>query len=347
MMREGNSQSFIRKEIKNMRGNSFGQLLTVTTFGESHGEALGVILDGVPAGLDFSAANLQACLDKRRPGRLAGTSERQELDQFELLSGIFEGKTLGTPIGVIVRSHDARSKDYEFSKNENRVGHADLTTMMKFGIRDPRGGGRSSGRETVSRVIAGYFASLILPQIDIRIQSLQLGELKSVDQTKQQKQFGAYGFPTEGQNEEASHYLSELRSQGESVGCRLAVRVLNCPEALGEPVFDKLKADLAHALLSIGGCMSFSLGAGEDFASMRGSEIGQRHELFGGIEGGISTGQDLYMELTFKPTSTVGEKAKQGRHDACLAPRVFPVVEAMIRLVLADQYLRQQAFKVS
>ena len=328
-----------------MRGNSFGKILTMTTFGESHGDALGVILDGIPAGLVISHEKLQACLDKRRPGRLAGTSERQELDQFELLSGIHEGKTLGTPIGVIVRNHDARSKDYEFSKTENRVGHADLTTMMKFGIRDPRGGRRASGRETVARVIAGYFASLVLPQVEIRIQSLQLGELKSIDCTSLQKEFGAYGFPTEDQNTEASHYLSELRTQGESVGCLVAVRIMNCPEALGEPVFDKLKAELAHALLSIGGCMSFSIGAGEDFASMRGSEIGNKRELFGGIEGGISNGENLYLELCFKPTSTVGEKARQGRHDACLAPRVFPVIEAMIRFVLADQFLRQQAFK--
>lgn len=328
-----------------MRGNSFGKLLTMSTFGESHGEALGVVLDGVPAGLLFSASDLQNCLDKRRPGRLAGTSERQELDQFELLSGIYEGKTLGTPISILVRNQDAKSKDYDFLKNENRVGHADETTLMKFGVRDPRGGGRSSGRETVARVIAGYFASLILPSLDIRIQSLQLGELKSIDQTSTQKSYGSYGFPTEGQNDEAAHYLGELRTQGESVGCRLAVRVKNCPAGLGEPVFDKLKAELGHALLSIGGCMSFSFGAGEDFASMRGSEIGKRREIFGGIEGGISNGQDLYLELVFKPTSTVGEKAKQGRHDACLAPRVFPVVESMVRFVLADQALRQQAFK--
>lgn len=330
-----------------MRGNSFGKLLTMTTFGESHGEALGLVLDGVPAGLLFDSIKLQQWLDKRRPGKIAGTSERKELDCFELLSGVYQGKTLGTPIALLVRNQDAKSEDYQFAKIEKRPGHADQTTLQKFGHRDPRGGGRSSGRETVARVMAGYFASLILPQIEIRIQTLQLGKLGASDQTHIQSEFGPYGFPTVLQNEEAQKYLSDLRSEGESVGCRLAVRVKNCPPGLGEPVFDKLKAELAHAMLSIGGCVSFSFGAGEEFANLKGSESVASSAHFGGIEGGISNGDDLFIQLVFKPTSTVGQNSKKGRHDACLAPRVFIVIQAMIHFVLADHFLRQQAYQLN
>lgn len=330
-----------------MRGNSYGKLLSMTTFGESHGEALGLVLDGVPAGLEFVPENLQAWLDKRRPGKITGTSERQEQDKFELLSGIYQGKTLGTPIALLVRNHDAKEKDYNFTKTENRPGHADLTTSLKFGQRDPRGGGRASGRETVARVMAGYFASLILPQIDIRIQTLEMGKLCVSDSTETQKDFGLYGFASAEENEKAKEYLNELRSQGESVGCRLAVRIKNCPTGLGEPVFDKLKADLAHALMSIGGCVSFSFGSGEDFASMSGSVAAKSSKNFGGIEGGISNGDDIYLQLVFKPTSTIGQKAKDGRHDACLAPRVFVVIQSMVHFVLADQYLRQNAYQLN
>lgn len=327
-----------------MRGNIFGKQLTMATFGESHGVALGVVLDGVPAGLNFSAIDLQNCLDKRKPGLLQGTSERKEKDEFEVLSGIYQDKTLGTPITIIVKNNDTRSSDYDFLKNENRPGHADKTTLLKYGFRDPRGGGRSSGRETVARVIAGYFASLILPQIMIRIQSLEVGNYSSEDHTATNSSFGLYGFLTDEENEQVANYLKRLRSQGESVGCKIGVRILNVPCGLGEPVFDKLKAEFAHALMSIGGCVGLSFGWGEKFASKKGTELAQHPEAFGGIEGGISNGEDIYLELVFKAPSTVGDKAKQGRHDACLAPRVFSVIEAMIRFVLADQFLRQQAF---
>lgn len=330
-----------------MRGNSYGKLLSMTTFGESHGEALGVVLDGVPAGLEFVPENLQAWLDKRRPGKISGTSERKEQDQFELLSGIYQGKTLGTPIALLVRNQDAKEKDYVFAQSENRAGHADLTTMLKFGHRDPRGGGRASGRETVARVMAGYFASLILPQLEIRIQTLEMGKLSSVDSTETQSDFGLYGFASSEQNEKSKEYLNELRAQGESVGCRLSVRIKNCPAGLGEPVFDKLKADLAHALMSIGGCVSFSFGAGLNFASMKGSDAAKSSKLFGGMEGGISNGDDICLQLVFKPTSTVGEKAKLGRHDACLAPRVFVVIQSMVHFILADHYLRQNAYQLN
>jgi chorismate synthase len=327
-----------------MRGNSFGKLLTMSTFGESHGQGLGVVLDGIPAGLDFDSQKLRMWLERRRPGKTAGASERQELDQFEILSGIYQEKTLGTPIALLVRNYDAKSSDYSFLQTENRLGHADETTLLKFGYRDPRGGGRASGRETVARVIGGYFASLILPRLEIKIQTLEMGELSSF-WVKDHKDFGIYGFPSFDENEKAKEYLSDLRVKGESVGCRLAVDIRHCPSALGEPVFDKLKAELAHALLSIGGCMGLSFGAGNNFSTLKGSEINQRH--LGGIVGGISNGEDIYLELLFKPPSTVGEKAKQGRHDACLAPRVFVVVEAMIHFVLADQLLRQNAFQLN
>lgn len=324
-----------------MRGNSFGKMFSMTSFGESHGKAIGVVLDGVPGGLDFSEEDLQALLDRRAPGKLAGTTSRKEPDKAEVLSGIFEGKTLGSPIAVIVENTNQKSQDYDKLKNENRAGHADETTMMKYGIRDHRGGGRSSGRETIARVIAGYFATLILPKITINAFISRMGDMVSEKGTCA---YGDYYFAEKGRDEDIKKYLLSLKAKGESVGGTIKIVIDNVPTGLGEPAFDKLKADLGKGMLSIGACVSFSFGLGEEMASRFGSEVSEDRDFFGGIEGGISNGRKITLSLTFKPTSTVGKKAKAGRHDPCILPRALVVVESMARVVLADHFLRQRAY---
>ena len=330
-----------------MRGNSFGKMFSLTSFGESHGEAMGVVIDGVPSKLKFNLDDLQAHLDRRAPGKIAGTTTRVEADKAEVLSGIFEGQTLGTPIAVIIRNTNQKSSDYDKLKTVERPGHADKTVEMKYGIRDHRGGGRASGRETVSRVIAGYFAELIIPKIVVKAYISRLGpfEFKTIpaDLTLD---FSPYSFPDVSKNNEIEKYLLELQQKGESVGGQVRIIVDHCPVGLGEPAFDKLKADFAKALLSIGAVVSFSYGLGEEMALMSGSEVSTEQSAFGGMEGGISNGERMLMTITFKPTSTIGEKAQSGRHDPCIIPRAIPVVEAMIRIVLADHYLRQNAYLI-
>lgn len=297
-----------------MRGNTFGKLFSLTSFGESHGPAIGVVIDGVPSLLNFSQDDLQKELDRRAPGKNLGTSDRKEADVAIVLSGIFEGKTLGTPIAVIVNNTNQKSSDYDNLKNTHRPGHADKTTELKYGIRDHRGGGRSSGRETISRVIAGYFAGLVLPQVKVQASILELGEL-------------LFSRPLLELTDTEKLYLEKLKKNGESVGGKVQINVNHCPVGLGEPAFDKLKADFAKALLSIGACISFSY---ETSA----------------IEGGISNGDEMIMYISFKATSTTGENAKLGRHDPCIVPRALPVVEAMVKVVLADHYLRQNAYRI-
>ena len=336
--------TFYAREI-GMRGNKFGKLFSFVTFGESHGKALGVIIDGVPAGLSVSLEDLQACLDKRAPGRVAGTTNRKEPDSADILSGVFEGKTLGTPISVVVQNTNQRSGDYDKLKSEYRPGHADETTMQKYGFRDHRGGGRSSGRETLSRVIAGYFAGLVTPKIELQGYISKMGPFVS---KPSDLDFGndisPYNFPNTEKNEDIKKYLLKLKASGESVGGRISLLIKGAPSGLGEPAFDKLKADFAKAMLSIGACVSFSFGLGEQMADMMGSEVSSSRENFGGIEGGISNGEDIFLTMTFKPTSTIGEKAKEGRHDPCILPRAVAVVEAMAKCVLADHFLRQRAY---
>jgi chorismate synthase len=323
--------------MHSMRGNSFGKLFSLTTFGESHGPAMGVVLDGVPSGLTFNQIDLQRELDRRAPGKMAGTTTRIEADTAEVLSGIFEGKTLGTPIAIIVRNTNQRSSDYDALKNEHRPGHADKTYELKYGIRDHRGGGRSSGRETLSRVIAGYFAGLVLPQTKVQAKIIKLGPFED----------GKTTLPIDPKvNEEVKKYLLELQQIGDSVGGRVQIAVDHCPIGLGEPAFDKLKADLAKALLSIGAVVSFSYGLGEEMAHLSGIAVSNNPSAFGGMEGGISNGEPMLMTITFKPTSTVGENAKNGRHDPCIIPRAIPVVEAMVKIVLADHFLRQNAYTI-
>jgi chorismate synthase len=329
-----------------MRGNSFGKLFSLTSFGESHGKALGVVLDGVPSNLSFSKEDLQKELDRRAPGNLPGTTSRVELDQAEVLSGIFEGKTLGTPIAIIVKNQNQRSSDYTPLKNEYRPGHADKTTMLKYGIRDHRGGGRSSGRETLSRVIAGYFAGLIIPSVKVRSFINKLGPFETEKNPKELIYSEDPYILSFGEKREAViNFLNNLKKNGESVGGRVSILIDDCPPGLGEPAFDKLKADLAKSLFSIGAVTSVSLGKGYEMADLPGSEISSDPSNFGGIEGGIANGERIFLEVTFKPTSTIGEKAKEGRHDPCIVPRALPVVEAMVKIVLADHFLRQRAYE--
>lgn len=329
-----------------MRGNQFGKLFSINSFGESHGSALGVIIDGVPANIQIDHERLNELLKRRSPGNLEYTSSRKEPDKPKVLSGIFENKTLGTPICVIIENEDANSSDYNALKDINRPGHADATTIQKYGIRDHRGGGRSSGRETLARVIGGYFAELIIPNIKVSTQITQVGSFKA-DLGKNQPSNSSFGFAEKSKEPEVINFLNNCKSNGESAGGKIVVEINNCPAGLGEPCFDKLKAEFAKAFLSIGTCVGFTYGKGNQFAKLLGSEISNEIQNFGGIEGGISNGETIYMELTFKAPSTIGENAKQGRHDPCVLPRVRVVVESMAKIVLADHFLRQNAYQIS
>ncbi|TNF00201.1 MAG: chorismate synthase [Deltaproteobacteria bacterium] len=328
-----------------MRGNSFGKMLSITSFGESHGPGIGVVVDGVPPGLEFSLEELQNELDRRAPGQVKGTTSRKEPDTAEVLSGVFEGKTLGTPIAVFIRNTNQRSKDYDKLKEEYRPGHADETYMDKYGIRDHRGGGRSSGRETIARVIGGYFASLVIPKVKVKGFISKLGPFVHKDiPANLDTDFAPYGYPDASKNKDIEKYLVDLKKNGESRGGQARIIIDACPKGLGEPSFDKLKADFAKALMSIGAVVAYSYGLGEEFADIDGSVASSSRDNFGGIEGGISNGSRIILNVTFKPTSTVGEKAKEGRHDPCIIPRAIPVIESMVKLVLADHYLRQNAY---
>lgn len=329
-----------------MPGNSFGQMLKVTTFGESHGEALGVVIDGMPGGLVVDIEALKKELKRRAPGQHKVHTGRKEEDLPEILSGVFENKTLGTPITVIVRNTNQKSQDYDKLKNEYRPGHADKTTLIKYGIRDHRGGGRASGRETLARVIGGYFAGLIIPQVSAYAYIEQVGPYKLLKAPADHKvDRGELNIPDSSLTAEVTTFLEECKKKGESAGGIVALSVKNVIPGLGEPVFDKLKADLAKAMLSIPACVGFGLGDGFGFADRLGSEISTQSHFFGGMEGGISNGETIHLKLAFKAPSTVGDKAKEGRHDPCVLPRVIPVVEAMAKLVIADHFLRQMSYE--
>jgi chorismate synthase len=323
-----------------MRGNSFGKMFSFTTFGESHGTAMGVVLDGVPAGLVIDETALHAELLRRAPGQSAFTTARKEPEVPEILSGVFEGKTLGTPICVIVKNTDQRSQDYK--PEDYRPGHADKTTEIKFGIRDHRGGGRASGRETLARVIAGYFAGLILPQMKAFAWSDSIGNLENGSLGSRERT--VLGFTNEAVSKQAEAFLLECKAQGESSGGVVGLIVEGVPAGLGEPAFDKLKADIAKAMVSLPGCLGVEIGAGFAATKMPGSELSKNPQHFGGMEGGITNGEPLRLRVAFKAPSTLGEKAKTGRHDPCLLPRVLPVVEAMACVVIADHFLRQRAY---
>jgi chorismate synthase len=365
-----------------MSANSFGTIFKVTTFGESHGNTLGCVIDGCPAGVDFMEDLLLHELERRRPGQhkdpvqakdetSAIVSQRKEEDQPELLSGIFQGKTLGTPIALMVRNKDQRSEDYTEIKNKPRAGHADDVWKNKFGISDHRGGGRSSGRETVCRVLAGSLAQMMIrqinPQLQIHAYLSQIGSFfltdkqeqnflnelgrqsNSFDETKKilKHPVDAYfaRFPTDDSSVLKSALL-KAQSEGESFGAVIKVVIRNAPANLGQPVFHKLKSDLTAALMSIGAVHAVQLGVSNSFE--KGSEFHglQDQKQYGGIRGGISTGEDIHLSLQIKPTSSILDIAKKGRHDPCIGIRAIPVVESMIALVLADHLLWQRLDRI-
>ncbi|MES2529061.1 MAG: chorismate synthase [Bdellovibrionota bacterium] len=327
-----------------MAGNSFGELFRITTFGESHGTALGCIIDGMPGNLSVNLDDLKKELKRRAPGQHEVHTSRTELDEPEILSGVFEGKTLGTPITVIVRNTNQKSEDYKELKDQYRPGHADKTTMDKFGIRDHRGGGRASGRETLARVIGGYFAGLIIKDVSAYAYIEQVGKFQLTKKPSHGADRGEINIPEKKMSDDVIAFLKDCKASGESAGGIVALSVTGIPAGLGEPVFDKMKADLAKAMLSLPACTGFEIGAGFQMAHMKGSEISADKKNFGGMEGGITNGEEVTLRVVFKAPSTLGEKAKNGRHDPCILPRVVPVVEAMAKIVIADHFLRQSAY---
>ncbi len=349
-----------------MSGNSIGRSFVVTTFGESHGRALGCVVDGCPPGLPLDESDIQIDLDRRRPGRSRHTTQRKEPDQVQILSGVFEGVTTGTPIGLLIENKDQRSRDYGDIKDKFRPGHADYTYQQKYGIRDYRGGGRSSARETTMRVAAGAIARKYLRAklgIEIHGYLAQLGpiELDAIDLGAVED--NPFFCADPGRLDELESFMDELREQGDSIGAKISVVASNIPPGLGEPVFDKLGAAIAHGLMSINAVKGVELGAGFRAVTQRGSE--HRDEIgadgfskndAGGTLGGISSGQDLVASIALKPTSSISIPGKtidktgaeteivtKGRHDPCVGLRATPIAEAMVALVLIDHYLRHRA----
>lgn len=349
-----------------MSGNSFGRNFVVTTFGESHGRALGCIVDGCPPGMALEEADIQHDLDRRRPGRSRHTTQRNEPDRVQILSGVFEGVTTGTPIGLIIENTDQRSKDYGDIKDKFRPGHADYTYQQKYGIRDYRGGGRSSARETSMRVAAGAIARKYLSEklgIEIRGYVAQLGPIELAAKDLSIVDDNPFFCADPEKIGELETFMDALREEGDSIGAKISVLASGLPPGLGEPVFDKLEADIAKALMSINAVKGVELGAGFGAVVQRGSE--HRDEIgpdgfnkndAGGTLGGISSGQDLLASIALKPTSSITKPGKtidktgketeivtQGRHDPCVGLRATPIAEAMVALVLIDHFLRHRA----
>ncbi|RAL22749.1 chorismate synthase [Lujinxingia litoralis] len=339
-----------------MFANTFGTHLRLTTFGESHGPAMGAVIDGMPAGVAIDlATHIQPSLNRRRPGQSAITTARNEADAAEILSGVFDGKTLGTPICVVVRNTNARSSDYR--PDYYRPGHADRTWQEKFGHRDHRGGGRASGRETLARVIGGAFAARLLPpQTRVVAFTRQIGEHRALDVPGDLSTELIDRHPTRCPDlavaERISQELLECKARGDSRGGIIELHILNCPIGLGEPVFAKLKARLADAMMGIGAVVGVSLGDGFHDATTCGIDFHTGIDGQGpaagispaaqGIQGGISNGEPITLRVAFKPASTIGSMAREGRHDPCIVPRAVPVVEAMANLVLADLLLARR-----
>ncbi|MCC6461814.1 MAG: chorismate synthase [Saprospiraceae bacterium] len=358
-----------------MAGNTFGTLFRVSTFGESHGPAIGCIVDGCPAGLPFELAFIQHELDRRRPGQSSIVTQRKESDTVQVLSGVFDGKTTGTPIAFLIPNEDQRSRDYEHIAEAYRPSHADYTWQAKFGHRDHRGGGRSSARETAARVAAGALAKLFLNTLGIRVQAYvsQVGHLALhtpyAQLDLQQTDSNDVRCPDPLLAEKMIRLIKKIRKAGDTIGGVVSAVVTGCPAGLGDPVFDKLQAELGKAMLSINAAKGFEYGSGFAGVTMTGS---QHNDIFlppaqpdaplqtatnhsGGIQGGISNGMDIYFRVAFKPVATImqeqdsvnaaGEAVQvkgKGRHDPCVLPRAVPIVEAMAALVLADHWLRQQ-----
>ncbi len=349
-----------------MSGNSLGKLFTVTTFGESHGLALGCIVDGCPPGLALTEADLQRDLDRRKPGTSRHTTQRREADEVQILSGVFEGMTTGTPIGLIIHNTDQRSKDYSNIANSFRPGHADYTYQQKYGLRDYRGGGRSSARETAMRVAAGAIAKKYLKEkcgIEIRGYLAQLGPIKAEKLDWDQVTQNPFFCPDADKVAEMETYMDALRKEGNSIGARINVVASGMMPGLGEPIFDRLEADIAHAMMSINAVKGVEVGAGFDCVEQKGTE--HRDEITpegflsnnaGGVLGGISSGQDVVVSMALKPTSSLRlpgqsvdlngnpiEVVTEGRHDPCVGIRATPIAEAMLAIVLMDHLLRHRA----
>ncbi|WP_177420569.1 chorismate synthase [endosymbiont of Lamellibrachia barhami] len=348
-----------------MSGNSFGKLFSVTSFGESHGPAIGCIVDGCPPGLELSEADLQRDLDRRKPGTSRHTTQRREADEVQILSGVFEGKTTGTPIGLIIHNTDQRSKDYSEIMDRFRPGHADYTYTQKYGFRDYRGGGRSSARETAMRVAAGGIAKKYLKVrygIEIRGYLAQLGPIKPGKFVWDDVNENAFFCPDLYKVPELEAYMDQLRQEGNSIGARINVVATGVPPGLGEPIFDRLDAEIAHAMMSINAVKGVEIGDGFACVEQKGTEHrdemtpdGFKSNHAGGVLGGISSGQDILASIALKPTSslrlpghTVNKEGKsvevvtKGRHDPCVGIRATPIAEAMMAMVLMDHMLRHR-----
>ncbi|WP_233235164.1 chorismate synthase [Bordetella sp. LUAb4] len=348
-----------------MSGNTLGTLFCVTNFGESHGPAIGCVVDGCPPGLPLEAADIQAELDRRRPGTSRHVTQRQEADQVEILSGVFEGVTTGTPIGLLIRNTDARSKDYANLVDTFRPGHADYSYFKKYGVRDPRGGGRSSARLTAPTVAAGAIAKKWLAEnhgVRIRGYMSQLGAIKIPFESWDEVGRNAFYAPNASIVAELEAFMDELRRDGDSIGARIEVVAENVPAGWGEPVYDRLDADIAHAMMGLNAVKGVSMGAGFESIAQRGSQHGDEMtpdgflgNNAGGVLGGISSGQPVTVSLAIKPTSSIRVERRSvdrannptsvqtlGRHDPCVGIRATPIAEALMALVLIDHALRQR-----
>ena len=350
-----------------MPGNSHGKLFKVTTYGESHGEAIGCIIDGCPPNLKIDIEYIQKDLDRRKPGKTRHTSQRRESDTVKILSGVFEGKSTGTPISLIIYNEDARSKDYSDIKDLYRPGHADITYDKKYGTRDYKGGGRSSARETATRVAAGAIAKLYLKEnfnLDIQGYVSQLGPIAAEKINYKDIENNPFFFPDKNKVQELEDYMDALRKEGNSIGARINVVAKNVPVGFGEPVFDRIDADIAKAMMSINAVKGVEIGAGFESVTQKGTE--HRDEIdskkgflsnnSGGTLGGITSGQDIEVSMAIKPTSSIRLPGKsidnkgqdstvitKGRHDPCVGIRAVPIAESMLALVLIDHALRHKA----
>lgn len=357
-------------------GSTYGKIFNISTFGESHGLAIGVVVDGCPAGVDFDSQFIQIELDRRKPGQSKITTQRKEADEFQVLSGVFEGKTTGTPIAMLIWNGDQRSKDYAHIATQFRPSHADYTYDAKYGVRDYRGGGRSSARETAARVAAGALAKLVLKKIGVEITAYvsQVGSMK-LEKTYQELNLAlaeenAVRCPDPILAQKMFDYIDETRKKGDSIGGIVSCVCTGTPVGLGEPVFDKLHAELGKAMLSINAVKGFEYGSGFEGIKMLGSQhndefyqtdgqIKTKTNHSGGIQGGISNGEDIYFNVAFKPVATIMQDQEsidsegndvivsgKGRHDPCVVPRAVPIVEAMAALVLVDFYLRDKVSRI-
>jgi chorismate synthase len=353
-----------------MAGNSYGTLFRITTFGESHGESLGGIIDGCPPGLELDLNAIYLDLQRRKPGQSSIVSQRKEEDEVQLLSGIFEGKTIGTPIGFIIKNTNQKPVDYSHNLDTYRPSHADYVYEKKYGLRDYRGGGRSSARETASRVVAGAVAKQILKNVKINAYVSSVGTIE-INKPYQELDFSniesnAVRCPDPETAEKMENHILEIKKQGDTIGGTITCVIQNVPIGLGEPVFDKLHAELGKAMLSINAVKGFEYGSGFKGTLMKGSEHNDLYNsdgttktnLSGGIQGGISNGMDIYFKVAFKPVATLIQKQEvlatdnriveqqgKGRHDPCVVPRAVPIVEAMAAIVLADFYLLNKTYQ--